>query len=166
MKKNLAALLLTLYVLSAASCEDCRTVACDPYRQWELTLHDFVPESIDLVIVKAYEKGQPFSIATRKDSLALKKGDNMILEEDGKDRQTVIVRRKDNKHLFDSRYDYVVEIPATGSRWEIDQLTDIQQEMEYNRPSLQRKTCNNAQLRSSRVNGQLIERPVIPALTR
>lgn len=166
MKKNLAAVLLTLCVLSAVSCEDCRIIDCDPYRQWELTLYDFTPENAALVIIKAYEKGKPFSIATRKDSLALKNGENMMLEVDGKDRLQVTVRRKDHQHLFDSRYDYVVEIPATGSHWEIDQLTDIQQEMEYKKLSLQRKTCYNTQLRSSRINGQLFQQPAIPALTR
>lgn len=167
MARYLLLVFLTGFIVTTGSCiEKCKTIACDSYAQTDIVFLDFTQQELEKVVIKSYLKGQQFARASRLDSIVLTRDNNLVLEPDYSNNQALHIRRRDLRYIFDSRYDYVIETPSTGNRWEIDQITDLQSEMEYCSPSLQRKDCMNSQLRSSRINGEVKERPVIPELSR
>lgn len=165
MKKLLpSAFLLFLIAITSGSCIDCcKMISCGPFTQYSISVSDIEKEEVTLLIRKKYQKNQQFSRATLIDSVAFRP-DQLSMVDPGHDRQELSISLTSGEPFLQSHYDYVVEIPAAGARWQIDQMTDKQEEMEYCKPSMQRNNCANSSLISFRVNGQLYNLPLVGRL--
>jgi len=165
MKKLLPSAFLLFFIATAGgSCIDCcKMISCGPYTQYSIFVTDIQKEEVTLLIRKKYQKDQQFSRAALIDSVAFNP-DKLSLVDPGHDRQELSISLTSGEPFLQSRYNYVVEIPAAGARWQIDQMTDKQEEMKYCKPSMQKNNCANTSLTSFRVNGQLYNLPSVGTL--
>jgi hypothetical protein len=157
---------MVLICTAFSSCikQKCEVIQCGPHRQFSMGTKGFSENEIQTVHLRKFVKGSNFTqlISTS----VIKNNENTVsIRASEASAGFFIIANSGNSFSIESSFDYEFYVPATNTVRKLSEITDIQEQMNYCRPSLQRPYCNNSQIKSCRLDGVLTE-GYIPAFQK
>ena len=131
----------------------CKTVECKRFSTKNINVSNFTKQESDTFIIRRYRQATNF--AEKIDSLLVARDKNAQFSDFADGITTGVNLNIDVDYKISPGFDYEIYFPATNTLRRITELTDIQGQIEYCRPSLGKNSCIN-ELSSLKIDGRLV----------